>query len=202
MRAHRPLVVPLFVILLRSSMILFVSEPAFAQTSGTLNVSTDTVLSANHNGNVVVVADNVTLDCAGRTIAGGGLERGIFLEGRTGVTIKNCNVTGFTLGVLLFQTTNSVLTANTASGNTFGFALMFSSANPVLGNFANQNSLSGFAPGASSGNTFTGNTANQNGRNGFEVHQQADFNTFTDNTANGNGVFGIALSSSSNNTLN
>ena len=202
MCAHKPLLVALFVTVLRSSAILLVSGPAFADTSGTLNVSTDTMLYENHNGDVVIVADGVTLDCKGRTINGGGLVVGILVNGRTNVTIKNCVVTGFNLGVLLFDATNNVLCANTASRNDFGFAFMFSSANRVFDNTGNQNTFSGFAPGASSGNVFTRNRANHNGRNGFEIHVQSNNNTFNDNTANGNGVFGIALNTSSNNRLN
>ena len=201
MCTYQSILIALIGTVLRGVAILLVSAPAFADTSGTLNVSTSTVLSENHNGDVIILADGVTLDCNGHTISGGGLNMGIFLEGRSRVTVKNCHVTGFVHGIFLSQASNNVLTGNTADYNGFGFALAFAGANQFVGNIANNNTVSGFAPGASSDNAFTGNTANDNGRNGFEIHAGSDRNTLTDNTANGNAAFGIALSSSSLNRI-
>jgi parallel beta-helix repeat protein len=201
MRIHRSMLVALSGTVLRGVAILLVGAPAFADTSGTLTVSTDTVLAENHNGDVIIVADGVTLDCSGHRISGGGLNMGILLDGRTRVTVKNCHVSGFVHGIFLFQASNNVFTGNTANYNHFGFALAFSGANQFMGNIANHNTFAGFAPGASSGNAFTRNTANDNGRNLFEIHAGSANNTLTDNTANGNGVFGIALNSSSHNRI-
>ena len=199
MRIHQSMLVALFATVLRGVAILLVSAPAFADTNGTLTVSTDTVLSQTHHGDVVIVADDVTLDCNGHSIFGVGLNMGILLDERTRVTVKNCHVHGFVHGIFLSQASNNILMGNTVNHNDFGFALASSAANQFVGNTANHNTFAGFAPGASSGNAFTGNTANNNGRNGFEIHLGSDNNTFTDNTANENGVFGIALNASSHN---
>ncbi len=90
MRIHQSMLVALLGTVLRGVAILLVSAPAFADTNGTLTVSTDTSLSETHHGDVVIAADGVTLDCNGHTISGGGLNMGILLDGRTRVTVKNC----------------------------------------------------------------------------------------------------------------
>ena len=45
---------------------------AHANTAGTLYVVTDTTLTADHDGNVVILADNVTLNCDGHKVNGPG----------------------------------------------------------------------------------------------------------------------------------
>src|SRR6266699_2019097 len=89
------------VIVITTLMVLFTGSPAIANTSGTFYISTNTVLSENHDGDIVVLADNLTVDCQNHSVSGSGQAVGILLDGRTGVTIKNCQVSGFTRGVLV-----------------------------------------------------------------------------------------------------
>jgi parallel beta-helix repeat protein len=202
MHANRTLLAAALRTLLCGVVTLVVGTPAFADTSGTLYVSTNTSLSENHAGSIVVAANGVTLDCKGHTISGDSvLFIGILLDGRTGVTVSNCHITGFSRGVVLNLASANVLSGNTAHHNDFGFALAFASANQLVGNTANNNTFAGFAPGTSTGNIFASNTANLNGRNGFEIHLGSDSNILTDNTANGNAADGIALAESSHNQL-
>lgn len=182
-------------------VLMSLGSPALAETTGTLYIATSTVLSENHAGNIVVVADGVTLDCAGHAVAGDGLEIGILLDARTGVTVKNCHVTGFGRAFLLSGGSGNTLLDNTANMNDFGFHLAFSSGNTVIGNTAANNTVSGFAPGDASGNTFESNTANRNGQNGFEIHNNSANNLFIANTANNNASAGFALNTSPNNTF-
>src|SRR3954453_22380823 len=116
--------------------------PSAAATTGTLIVTTNTVLTDDHQGSVVVAADNVTLDCAGHTVSGPGNaygDMGIVLDGRTGVVVKNCRVTGFDNGLIVVgasgPSTNNTLTHNTAYGNlSSGFALNRATTTTLSGN--------------------------------------------------------------------
>lgn len=46
--------------------------PVAANTSGTMYISADTTLTEDHDGRIEIVADNVTLDCAGHLLTGPG----------------------------------------------------------------------------------------------------------------------------------
>ncbi len=149
-------------------------------TTGTLVVSADTTLTENHNGNIVIDADGVTLDCAGFSVTGSGSGSGIVLATKTGVTVKNCNVTGFIVGIFLLSFSNSnTLTDNTASNNSVGILLGLSSGNTLTDNTASNNNI-GIRLFRSSGNTLTDNTASNNGI-GFFVVSASDANQITSN---------------------
>jgi parallel beta-helix repeat protein len=109
-------------------------------------ITTNTTLTADHQGPVVIGADGITLDCAGHTISGPG-NVGIDLSGRTGVTVKNCTVTGFGIGFQLGNSFQNTLVANASTGN----------------------GASGFAVEASNGNSFNSNKAEANGDVGFDL---------------------------------
>jgi hypothetical protein len=72
-----------------ASLVLVGSSSA---TTGGLVITSSTTLSEDHQGNVLIDADGVTLDSAGHLISGRGvaLDAGIFLGGRANVTVKNC----------------------------------------------------------------------------------------------------------------
>jgi parallel beta-helix repeat protein len=147
-----------------------------------------------------IAGNNIVLNCAGHTISGpggGGLTVGIILDGLVGVTIKNCNITGFRIG-LICGCSNSILKGNTIDDNQFGgFGFAVSSdSNVIEGNTANNNGNYGFlVVAASNDNVFRGNTANGNSY-GFRVSFPIDLpdsssnNIFQGNTANSNSVLG------------
>jgi hypothetical protein len=87
------------------ALVIAVDPPAPA-TTGTMVITTDTTLTEDHDAGSVDVgiefaADDVTLDCAGYTVSGGGIGSGILIEGHTGVTVKNCLVTAFSSGIVI-----------------------------------------------------------------------------------------------------
>ena len=72
--------------------------PTATATSGTLRITEDTTLGADHFGQIVIAADDVTLSCAGHAVRGPGSGppyHGIVLDGTTGVTVRNCRVERF-----------------------------------------------------------------------------------------------------------
>jgi len=160
---------------------------AAGATSGTLVVTSDTTLSEDHSGNLVIGADGVTLDCAGHLIAGAGWA-GIDLTGRTGVTIRNCRVSGFTVGVWLNGSSGNAIVGNTTSGNANGILLFGgSSTNVVRGNDTSGNVDYGiFLDDGSNANTVAGNVANGMQYSGIFLLNVSD-DTLSGNTASSNG---------------
>jgi parallel beta-helix repeat protein len=109
--AAAALIVPLFV------------GSASADTWGTISIGANTRLKENHNGSVVVTADNVTLDCAGFTITGPSTnpeqsQSGVLVQHLSGVIIKNCRVTGFGNGVEVVDSTGVSIIGTHAFDNT------------------------------------------------------------------------------------
>ena len=165
--------------------VLILVTPVHANTFGTLVIASNTTLTEDHEGNIVIEADNVTLDCAGHTISGPG-DNGIFFQFRTGVTVKNCRVTGFTFGILVDDSTNFALMDNVAFGNgAHAFDIERSSQGVLRGNTARENGGIGFAvESASIGNRLTENLATNNGE-GFWVRFGSDANILSQNIATG-----------------
>jgi parallel beta-helix repeat protein len=183
--------------------LLAVPSVQVAATSGTLSVTTDTTLTEDHDGDIVIDMDNVTLDCAGHTVTGTGSGIGIWADFRTGVTVKNCDVSGFQDGIQLSNTASSTLVGNSAHDNSsVGIYLNASDGNTVTDNGADDNGTFGvLLNGSASSNTFTGNTASGNGGPQFSFDDSSDGNIVSNNSASG-GEAGFALTSgSSNNTF-
>ena len=198
------------------------SAPATA-TTGTLTITTDTVLTEDHFGDIVIAADGVTLDGAGHTVTGLGSDYGILLIGRTGVTVKNCTVTGFQVGgielrdsngctlenntatsntyygIRLLRVNGSTLRDNSAELNAYGIRVWLSENNHLQTNTATDNSVYGIHLGFALSNTLEVNLAvrNQDGC----VLGSSDFNTLRGNTSRDNVRYGIRLLESDDNTL-
>jgi parallel beta-helix repeat protein len=94
---------------------------ATAETSGTLVLTQSATLAADHYGNIVIQADGVTLDCAGHTVYGPGLEShsgGIDIAFADDVTVTRCVVSGFVHnGLFGHHGANLRLDGNTFVGN-------------------------------------------------------------------------------------
>jgi parallel beta-helix repeat protein len=190
---------------------------------GTWDAGTRTyTLFTDVNETIQIDEDNLTLDGAGHTIIGSGTSYGVYLNGRTGVTVRNLNVEEFSYGIGLYNSTeNSVTNNNTSWNSRYGIYLRDSNDNTLTGNTASDNHEGIFLRN-SSGNTLTANITSNN-YSGIYLHQNCDgttvtgntasknshgiylynsgSSTLTGNTANSNNYYGIQLYSSSNNTL-
>ena len=64
-------------------------------TSGTLTITTDTTLTEDHVGGIVIAAHDVTLDCAGFVVSGdaSGSVVGVLIDGWIVVTVMVCSIT-------------------------------------------------------------------------------------------------------------
>ena len=109
-------------------------------------IYSDTILTEDLTGcfnGVFVGADNITLDCDGYAISGGGGfgDNGILIDSKESVTIKNCEIKGFFLGVSLLNSSKINVTNNILFQDWLGIGLEYASTN---NNFWNSNTGTGF----------------------------------------------------------
>jgi len=174
-------------------MLVLASAVPASATSGTLYISSDTTLTEDHHGSIVIAADDVTLDCAGHSLIGPnaeGPDSGIVVVQHSDVTIKDCIVRGFaSYGFELVSVTNSTLVGNTASRNDWsGFDLTNASSIGLHSNRAMANQQRGFW--IDNGNGFSLDFS------GFEAHVSSAM-TWSQNSSTGNAGFGFTLAESS-----
>jgi parallel beta-helix repeat protein len=159
-------------------------------------------LTGNLQGVAIQIAsDGVTLDGGGYTMTGVSGDSshpyGVYVDLRTGVTIKNLTVTAFQGGIELLRSFSNTLTNNTMTENTsVGIELFASDNNALLDNILNATG-DGIIVNQSSGNTLRGNTATGNQWSGIILDTDSCNNTVRGNTAELNS-YGISLSGSSN----
>jgi parallel beta-helix repeat protein len=182
------------------SAIALASTSVFA-TVGALDIATDIKLDEDHVGPITFVADSVTLNCNGHKVSAPGQFQVILIQERSGITVKNCNVTGGVFGVFVVRSTDIVIEHNVAFGNQ-GTGMFFTSSDglTIKNNIATNNGLAGMDVQFVTNSTVQHNTASNNTFFGFLI-LVADDNDFTHNVATGNSTFGFILFSSSGNVL-
>ncbi len=151
-------------------------------TSGDMFVGADKSLIQNHDGQIIIIADGITLDCAGHTVTGSGtaaVETGINILKHTGVTVKNCHVRQFNVGIGLDEANANTVTNNSVSNVNSGIFLQTSDNNSITANSV-----------TSAGDWF-----------GYGLFDGSDHNTLTENTASTIGGLGFIVWASNDNTL-
>ena len=160
-------------------------------TVGTMQITTDTTLTEDHNGTIEINADNVILDCDGHNVTGIGSGNGIEVFNRSGATVRNCHVSGFEKGIHANNLQNSVLTGNTVTDNTdVGIVVFLSDVNTISDNTLTNNGADGLGVYSSSSFTVTGNTISGHSDFGVKIRLTGG-SVFTDNHVSGNGSAGI-----------
>ena len=157
-------------------------------------------LTTDVSETIQIDEDNLTLDGAGHTVSGSGTS-GVFLHGRTEVTVTNLNVVGFTVGFRLGLCSGCILTGNTAFDNNYGITLHTAEKNTIENNTVSQSITSGsntptgiYLLGNASDNTLKDNTV-KNCNKGIHLdapdYGGPKFNTLTGNTVSDNklGIF-------------
>ena len=149
-------------------------------------------LTTGVNQTIQIDSDGVTLNGNAFTVSVSGELYSIYLPNRTGVTIENVNVEDANSGgIFLYQSSNNILTGNTASNNYCGIYLQSSScSNTLTGNDVSNNHF-GICISSSSNNTLIGNTVSFSVVTGISLAYSGN-NTLKGNTVSDN-LVGVSL---------
>lgn len=130
----------------------------------------------------IITEDDVVFDCWNYTIEGYNRDhRGVLVNGRSNITVKNCNIEDFEKGILFNNTVDSVIFNNTLTDNQKGFRFEFGSRNIAKENIIFENN-DGIELESSSNNIIKNNFINNNEDDGIQVEQGSNNNTFFNNT--------------------
>ena len=156
-----------------------------------LYIASDFTFTEDLNKQIIVVADNITIDGNGYTLQGPGWA-GFYLDGRSNVTIKNVIIKGFGYGIWLSGSSNNKIIQNTMMENIeSGIAIQYSSNyNIVDRNNITANGYQGINLGDCSHNTISGNYIAENNDNILLIRSSNNViseNVIKDNT----GMVGI-----------
>jgi parallel beta-helix repeat protein len=184
-----------------SVIVLAIASMSAVATSGLLEITADTNLREDHVGPIAFVADHVTLNCHGRQVSAPGEAQAILIQGRTGVTVKNCVVTAAVRGLSVESSQDVVIKHNSAIGNQNTGMFFHNSDNlSIAHNSVASNGVAGMDIQFVTNSTVHLNTSYANAIYGFLI-LVADNNVFRQNTAADNTRFGFILFSSSGNLM-
>ena len=163
-------------------------------------------LTSNLNESIEVLVNNITLDCSGRTVRGANSGYGVYVNGKIGVTIKNCEVRRFSTGIYIYWGSHfSQIIGNRLIDNAnYGLHLYYSNSNTIKDNYFGNNTYGALLEHSNS-NTLSNNTASYNLKSiylysvGLYIHS-SNSNTLSNNVASYNKI-GIFMDLSNSNTL-
>lgn len=113
------------------------------EETSTLFISSDYTFTKDIYDNIVVTADNIVIDGDGFTLYGSGSGNGIYLNSRSGVTIKNLKITGFSYGILIrYGNHNTIDNNNIFNNNVYGIYMYYYNNNLDNNNMITQNTIS------------------------------------------------------------
>ena len=148
-------------------------EPIFVELCGS-TIENDATLTADMDCSRASTdglnpMQDVTIDCNGYSIIGGGAYKGINNRGYNGVTVKNCNIYGFETGIYATNSngltiTNNNISRNYASANS-GIYLEDVYDSTISNNYVYNNDV-GIHLVGSYQNTISSNTVEDNNRRG------------------------------------
>jgi parallel beta-helix repeat protein len=201
------------------------TPPAYA-SSGTRFITSDTTLTEDHDGNIVIAADGVTVDCGGHLVdpSDPTMWGAVLVNGFADVTIRNCRVTNALNGIAVDgSSARTLVTGNEAFGNAAaGIAVANSVDTRIVGNNATGNldngigffqvtgvhvvgnvtsgnlGTAGIAMFRADGGVFRGNMATESSHKGFNIGESND-NLFSGNISSNNAENGFDLFESSGN---
>jgi parallel beta-helix repeat protein len=164
----------------------------------TLDNVTYTFVDNLYDWRLVVERDNIVIDGAGYTLQGTG-SVGVYLSGRTNVTVWNTQIKNFEYGMMLASSSsNSIIDNNIADNWRQGIYLIsHSSNNRISGNNITANDVYGVWLQSSSNNSVSGNTITNND-GGIWFGYSSNYNNVSGNTITANNGYGIRLERSCN----
>lgn len=160
-------------------------DPSSAPISRNGNIYT---LTATINGSgIVIQRDNVILDGAGHILQGGGNGNGAAFLYRNNVTIRNMKVVDFSYGIWFNHCTNSGVSGNNVTKNTYGVVFSnSSSSDSISGNSILLNAEGIQLTDAGSGNIVSGNSVTNSSSTGIELYSSTGSNLKNTNVTGNN----------------
>ncbi len=84
---------------------------------------------------ITIAENNVAVDCNGAIIRGDYMQdQGFFIENRKNVTVRNCNIVAFRVGIYLKNSTHSVIEKNSLLKNDIGILMLDAYENLIRDN--------------------------------------------------------------------
>jgi parallel beta-helix repeat protein len=162
----------------------------------------------NHVGTCITFgASNVEFDGDNHRIDGddSGTDYGIYMNGKSGNTVKKCDVTDFYYGIYLTGSSDNTVERTSANSNTMDGIRLYNSAGNTIAIFneANSNGRYGMSLSSSNNNDVYFNDANSNTGGGIYL-SHSDSNTISFNGVEDNSsanAWGIYLYSSDSNEI-
>ncbi|MBU0469927.1 MAG: right-handed parallel beta-helix repeat-containing protein [Nanoarchaeota archaeon] len=132
---------------------------------GCQSVTSNVVLSANvvclSGDGVVIAANDVTLNCNGKSISGSGIGSGVSVNGKNNVIIKNCNITNFDYGIKIQNSNNvRIIDGNDLRTNDFYGVYLYKNVNTTINGNTLISDNNGVYSIESTNNIITNNTIN------------------------------------------
>jgi len=149
---------------------------------------------------IVIGADNIVVDGRGHTIDGTGSGSGVDLVGRSGVTVKNLRLTGFSIGINVSNSVDNRFAGNTLAFNNRGVRLAIASDNDIVDNKFDSNFLSIRVLWDADRNRVVRNIITNNASNAISLLSN-EGNQVVRNTITGLGSHVVTLFDSDNNTI-
>ncbi|MDE3088389.1 MAG: right-handed parallel beta-helix repeat-containing protein [Chloroflexota bacterium] len=84
-----------------------------------MRITKDTTLPPNgeYHQAIIIAGNNLTLDCNGSSFVGEGIGVGILIQNKSAITIRNCKVRNFDVGMYVVSGRNFAFERNDFSGN-------------------------------------------------------------------------------------
>ena len=174
---------------------------AVLSTPGATTTLNHNLVCSGTDPAITIKANNITLRCKDNaTLTGEGL--GIFLDNVSGVTVRDCDIRGFSIGIYLKGSTENTLKKNKVTGSTSrgsgGITLVkYSDGNKLLNNTANDNNGRGVALNRASNNELKNNVASNNLFRGYGLSVSSNDNILKNNVATNNLSAGFVVSGGS-----
>ena len=170
------------------------------------------------NSTITVQRDDIVIDGRGFAISTEVVRShtGITISDRSNVTIKNVCINQFGVGILLFNSSNNIITGNRINSTICVYLLMFSSHNQItenrmlgdgygvkgdgsFNNITGNNFVTPYSVEMSCNNTIISQNYFENDRS-IRLGDTSHYNIIAENTMAG-GLYGVILSGSSSNNL-
>jgi parallel beta-helix repeat protein len=178
------------------------SSAPIRRDGDTYTLSDDMAFMGDTNG-IVIERDNITVDGAGFRLQGEGIwgtSSGIYLVGRSNVTIKNLEIEAFEYGIKINCSSHNIISGNNITENYhFGILLVGSSNTSISRNSITENSHIGVWLDGSSNNIIFRNNITDAELGVLLV--RSNTNRVSSSFIARNAYHGLVLSESSNNCI-